>query len=146
MDRELTSKFIDGLFTVIDTDPLFSGLQMTPDVYMNFLYHLDPEEVRFAETQSFPQHDEEYLEHIRRLPCMICGKQHVSEAHHLKDMELCGLTQKAPDAFAIPLCHNCHLGIAHGTGFKEAIKWLPYDIKTVCKIMYLRWKNGVRTR
>lgn len=139
-DRELMSQFIDGVFQVLDQEPLFAGAKLTPDTRYNYFFHLDPEEIKFADAQKFDQHDEKYLEHIRTQPCMICGIQHRSEAHHLKDMELCGMGQKAPDAFAIPLCHQCHMNVAHGTGFKESLRWLPFDIKTACRVMYLRWK------
>lgn len=144
MDRELMSKFIDGIFNILDTNPLYAGIKLHPSVYMNFLWHLDMEEIKNAEKQDVPQFEKKYLEYIRTRPCLICGIQHCSEAHHIKDMELCGISQKSADVFAIPLCHNCHMKIAHGTGFKESLKWLPYDIKTVCKILYFRWKNGIR--
>ena len=140
-DRATMSKFIDGCFTVIEQDPLFEGIILSPDVYLNFLYHITEDELRIIESQKYPDRDEDYLAFIRTRPCMICGRHHASEAHHIKEMELCGLTQKAPDVYAIPLCHKCHMTIAHGTGFKEKMSWLPYDLKTVCRIMYNRYKN-----
>lgn len=144
MDRDLMSKFIDGIFHIVDTSPMYAGICLHPSIYLNFLWHLDIEEIKNAEKQEVPQFEKKYLEYIRTRPCLICGIQHRSEAHHIRDMELCGISQKSADIFAIPLCHNCHMKVAHGIGFKESLKWLPYDIKTVCKILYLRWKNGIR--
>lgn len=40
MDRVLMSKFIDGVFQVIDTNPMYSGLKLTPDVRYNWAFHL----------------------------------------------------------------------------------------------------------
>lgn len=141
MDRELCSKFIDGIFTVIDTKPIYEGLILHPSIYYNYLFHLEPEEIHMAQTAVLPERDEDYLAYVRTLPCIICGKQHRSEAHHLKDNRLGGISQKSPDWAAMPLCHNCHLGIAHGTGFKDSMKWIPVALDVFTRISYLRWKN-----
>lgn len=141
MDRVLCSKFIDGVFTVIDQDPLYSGLQLHPSTYYNFIYHLDPEEIKFAQTQILPERDEDYLRHIRTMPCLICGIQHRSEAHHIRDVRTSGTAIKSPDFFAVPLCHTCHMTVAHGTGFRDSLRWIPLDLLDFCKINYIRWKN-----
>lgn len=141
MDRELLSKFINGIFYIIDTEPIYAGLKMTPDTYFNWVFHLDPEDIKQAQTTNLPERDSEYLNYVRSLPCICCGKQHRSDAHHLKDNRLGGISQKSPDWSAMPLCHECHLCIAHGTGFKEAIKWIPLDLDLFTRICYMRWKN-----
>lgn len=140
-DKETMSKFIDACFTVLDTDPLLAGIKLTPDTYFNWVFHTDPEIIRNAQQSQFPQHDQNYLNYIRTLPCIICGIQHRSEAHHLKHPKLCGLTQKAPDWAALPLCHKCHMGIAHGTGFKDRMNWLPIDIIDFLRLNYMRYLN-----
>lgn len=144
-DRTLMSKFIDGCFRVIDTNPMFEDLVLTPDTYYNWVFHIEPEELRLFTSASLPERDQSYLAHVRTRPCLICGVQHKSEAHHLKHPQLCGLTQKAPDWAAIPLCHDCHMGIAHGTGFKERIKWITdeMDIITFLRISYQRYVNNL---
>lgn len=141
MDRELMSKFIDGIFVVMNTNPMYAGIKLHPSVFYNWAFHLDPEEVKWAKQHYMPERDAEYLEYVRTLPCICCGVQHRSEAHHLKDNRLGGVSQKSPDWTALPLCHNCHLGIAHGTGWKEAMKWIPYDLDDFTRLCYQRWKN-----
>ena len=141
-DRELMSKYIDGLFTVIDQEPIFEGLKLTPDAFYNWVFHLTPEEIKMSQTiTDLPEHDEDYLNYTRGLPCIVCGKQHRSDAHHLKDNRLGGISQKSPDWTALPLCHTCHLNIAHGTGYKEAMAWLPISLMDFTRLCYLRWKN-----
>ena len=142
-DRETTSKFIEGCFQVIDSDPLFAGIELTPDTFYNWVFHLTDDDVRMAGMMNFDQRDADYLEYIRTKPCIICGIQHRSEAHHLKDMSLCGMSQKAPDWAAMPLCHKCHMNIAHGEGFRERMSWLPINIVDFLRLCYLRWKAGI---
>lgn len=142
-DRELMAKFIDCVFTVVDSDPRFEGLMMTPDTFYNWVFHLTDDDIKMAQTADLDERDAEYLEYIRTRPCIICGIQHRSEAHHLKDMRLCGLSQKAPDWAAMPLCHRCHLGIAHGGGFKERMSWLPIDIADFLRLCYMKWLTRI---
>lgn len=142
-DRETMAKFIDGCFQVLDTDPIFAGITLSPDTFYNWCFHISPEDIQMAQTMDFDDRDPEYLEYIRSRPCIICGIQHRSDAHHIKDMRLCGLTQKAPDWATIPLCHKCHLSIAHGTGFKDRMKWLPIDMVDFLRLCYLRWRTRI---
>lgn len=142
-DRELMAKFIDCMFQVIADDPRFAGIQLTPDTFYNWVFHLTHDDIRNVQGVELPERDKDYLEHIREKPCIICGIQHRSEAHHLKDMRLCGMGQKAPDWAAMPLCHKCHMNIAHGEGFKDRMSWIPIDIADFLRICYLRWKAGI---
>ena len=144
MDRELCSKFIDGIFTVIDTKPLYSGLMLHPSVYFNYLFHLDPEEIKLAQKTDLPERDEEYLSYIHNQPCMVCGIQHRSHAHHCKLLNYITNSKKTPDWTAISLCQEHHLHGAHQQGHNwlvESLKWLPVDLETFCRINYIRWKN-----
>lgn len=139
MDRELLSKFIDGIFTVLDQDPIYSGLKLSADTFYNWVYHLDKEQIAAVVAQNYPERDAAYLDYVRSRPCIICGIQHRSEAHHLKDMSLCGMAQKAPDWGTVPVCHTCHMLVAHGTGFKEAMGWVPIGLPEFTKICYSRY-------
>lgn len=141
MDRELCSKFIDGIFQVIDQDPIYSGLQLHPSVYFNWCFHLDKEEIKQAQTEVLPERDENYLNYQRTRPCMICGIQHRSQAHHVRDTRTAGMAIKSPDWFSLPLCSMCHMTVAHGTGFKDAMSWLPLELMDFCRINYIRWRN-----
>lgn len=142
-DRETMAKFIDGVFQVIDYDPLLAGIQLTPDCFYNWVNHISVDDIKTAQMADLPERDPEYLEYIRTKPCILCGIQHRSEAHHLKDNRLGGISQKSPDWAAMPLCHKCHLGIAHGTGFKERMGWIPIEMVDFLRLCYLKWKmNG----
>lgn len=45
-----------------------------------------------------------YLDHVRSLPCVVCGAK--SEAHHFGGG---GMGLKGPDTYAISLCHKHHM-------------------------------------
>lgn len=141
MNRELMSKFIDGVFQVIDQDPIYSGLRLHPSVYINWAYHVDNEELKQAQTATLPERDADYLNYQRTCPCIICGIQHRSEAHHVRDTRTAGTGIKSPDWYSLPLCHNCHMTVAHGVGFKESLKWLPLELIDFCRISYMRWRS-----
>lgn len=144
MDRELCSKFIDGIFTIIDTKPIYEGLLLHPSIYFNYLFHLEKEEIQLAKDAELPERDEDYLEHIHNMPCIVCGLQHRSHAHHAKIPRYVSNSKKTPDWTALPLCYLHHLQGAHLLGSKwleEHLKWLPVDLETFCRINYIRWKN-----
>lgn len=141
MDRELMSRFIDGIFTVLDQDPIYSGLKLSPDVFLNFIYHVDKEEINNVQMQKLPDKDEDYLNFQRSRPCLICGIQHRSQVHHIRDTRTAGVGIKSPDWYSISLCPTCHMLVAHGTGFKEALWWIPMDLMDFCRLCYIRWKN-----
>ena len=78
--------------------------------------------------------------------CESCGEP-ASEVHHIKHL--------TPDNIDNPevtlnesnlmcLCHKCHMNIAHGTGFKDRMKWIQIDILAFLRICYLRWKGGLK--
>ncbi len=135
------SDFISGVFTVLDTNPMYAGIKLTPDTFYSWINHVTIDEVTGVRCQEVPERDVEYLNYIRERPCLICGIQHRSDAHHIRDTRTAGTAIKSPDWYTIPLCHQCHILIAHGTGFKEAIKWIKIDLMDFCKMCYLRWKN-----
>lgn len=144
MDRELMSKFIDGIFSVLDSNPLYAGIELHPSIYFNYLFHLDPEEIKMAQKADLPERDSEYLSYIHDRPCVVCGLQHRSHAHHAKLLNYVSNSKKTPDWTAIPLCYLHHLEGAHQQGHKwleEKLKWLPMDLETFCRISYIRWKN-----
>lgn len=143
MDREIASKFIDGIFSVLDIDSLYNGLMLHPSIAYNWVFHLDKEELRLVKNRNFLERDEYYLNYIREQPCIICGIQHKSEAHHIRDTRTAGVAIKSPDWYAIPLCHDCHMKVAHGVGFKESMNWLPIDLMDFCKLCYSRWLNKI---
>lgn len=48
--------------------------------------------------------DKQWLEVIRQLPCLNCGRMPV-DAHHVGSR---GMGLKNPDSMVIPLCRTCH--------------------------------------
>lgn len=148
MDRTLTSKFIDGIFTVIETDPLFSGLQLTSDVAYNWVFHITPDDLHAVDHMNLPERDPDYLEYVRQRPCLLCGVQHRSEAHHAKVGQNIAVAMKTEDFRAIPLCHKCHLGIAHQEGNAELERQLGFitsrfTLEQFTRLCYCRWKSGL---
>lgn len=135
------SDFINGVFTVIDTNPIYEGLKLTPDTRYCWINHITHEEIKTVQAINFPERDNDYLNYIREQPCIICGKQHRSDVHHIRDTRTAGEAIKSPDWYTIPLCHDCHMLYAHGTGFKEAMAWIKIDLQDFCRICYQRWKN-----
>ena len=142
MDRGLCSKFIDGIFEVLKK-PMYAGIKMHPSVFYNWAFHIDPVEITIAKGTDLPERNENYLNYIRSLPCVCCGVQHRSDAHHLKDNRLGGISQKSPDWTALPLCHECHMTVAHGEGWKKAMEWIPLELDSFTKLCYLRWLNNM---
>lgn len=47
-----------------------------------------------------------YLDWIRSQPCFVCDRGAPSHAHHHTGRR--GLSQRAHDHDAMPLCHDCH--------------------------------------
>jgi hypothetical protein len=58
--------------------------------------------------------DEPYLRWIRRLPCCICSHTPPNDAHHITGA---GMSLKAPDRTAIPLCRTHHGHYHDGRGY-----------------------------
>ena len=148
MNREEMSLFIDAVFQVLENNKIFSALELSPDIRNNWVYHVTKEEINEVSKIKLPQEDSEYLNYIRSLPCLVCGKRGYTNAHHLKDPALCGLSQKAGDWATIPLCcagynGGCHHGLAHGQGVEalnHALRWIPFDLKDFCALQYNRWR------
>lgn len=144
MDRTLMSKFIDGIFHIIDSDSAYNGLMLHPSINYNWVFHLEPEEIQLAQKAELPERDEDYLRYIHDKPCLICGLQHNSHAHHAKIPKYVSNSKKTPDWTAIPLCYLHHLVGAHSQGhqwLEEHLVWLKIDLETFCRINYIRWKN-----
>lgn len=149
MDRKETSIFIDGIFRMLEEREIFQGLELAPDIQHNWTRHITEDDIKYVRGLKFPERDERYLDYIRSLPCLVCGRRNV-QAHHLKDQQLCGMAQKAPDWAAIPLCTDydggCHHALAHGQGpqaLQDAVRWIGFDLKDFCRLLYNRWKNHI---
>lgn len=57
--------------------------------------------------------DRRYLEWIRRQPCCSCGVVGSVEAHHMTGA---GMSMKANDHEAMPLCTKCHRAFHDASG------------------------------
>jgi len=64
--------------------------------------------------KGFSFRSEDYLSYIRTFPCCKCGSVFEVEAHHVSGIlaqmgiDPGGLSSKAPDSHAVPLCRVCH--------------------------------------
>lgn len=145
MTMDEASVFIDYCIKVIDSSPIFDGLVLHPSIRYLWVRKITADDLRQLESVNLPEKDAEYLLHTRNQCCLCCGKQG-AEVHHLKVSGYTGTAFKAPDWLSIPLCHECHIGFAHGVGQDSLFERLNYIKKHInmvdfCKIRYLRWKN-----
>ncbi len=49
-----------------------------------------------------------HIARVKSLPCAVCGQSGPSDAHHIRSGQ--GMSQRADDFLAIPLCKGCHQG------------------------------------
>lgn len=145
MTKKETSDFIYRLITFIDTSEALSDFILPPDLRYCWTNHLDGGLVDRVLQEVYPQTNEYYLKHIRKLTCIRCGCKG-GEAHHIKRGS--GLGRKNPDWFTIPICHKCHVEYLHSTvgeeNFLREIKPIigGLDIELFCKILYYMWLNN----
>lgn len=52
---------------------------------------------------------DKYLNTLRGSPCLVCRRG--AEAHHLQHVGERGVGRKSGDNWAVPLCHECHMGL-----------------------------------
>ena len=69
-----------------------------------------------------PGMSEAHLECVRQLPCVICGKVGRGDPHHLRIASERGMSVKAPDKWAVPMC-RIHHDEAHKVGTKVENRW-----------------------
>lgn len=148
MTAEEAGMLIDASIYLIDNARCFNGLILHPSIRYTWIRHLDLEQKKQLMQEKYPLRDNEYLAHIRKQACIWCGRSNMSEPHHLKIAGESGEALKSSDIYAVPLCHECHIGCLHQNGagdFKKGLSWITdyVDIKTFCKANYLRWKNKI---
>lgn len=74
--------------------------------------------------------DAKHLAMIRLLPCVLCGQQGITQAHHLLrtgDPTQRGTGRKPADKFCIPLCVHHHTAL-HAKGDEEAFLMETYGV------------------
>lgn len=49
-----------------------------------------------------------HIDRIKRMDCCLCGAIGPSDAHHIREGQ--GMSQRAGDYLAVPLCKSCHQG------------------------------------
>jgi len=78
------------------------------------------------------EYDAAYLAHVRRLPCCICYDETSVEAHHPRNVaddpniRYVGLSTKASDRWAVPLCGRHHREL-HAFGSEREF-WASYGL------------------
>jgi|SRR5882672_8208337 len=85
------------------------------------------------------QRDENYLRHIRTLPCCICGDNTSVEAAHLRvgsindDKRDTGGGERPSDQWAVPLCGTHH---RQQHAMNEMLFWRCYGIDPFALAMH----------
>lgn len=148
MDRDEASLFIDSSLRLIDKAKCFQGLILHPSIRYTWIKNISTDEIIEANRWEFQREDKEYLKYQRNQACLWCGKQHQTEAHHLRDLGYCGTGYKIGDWGTIPLCHDCHINNLHSKGkesFMESINWITryLSLDVFCKICYNRYKQKI---
>ena len=145
MDRETTSIFIDKCIYLIDHAKNFKGLYLHPSIRNTWIRHITHDEIEQLRYVNFPERNKEYLEYLRKQPCLWCGKSNNIEAHHLRINGFGGVSIKPKDVYCVSLCKECHVNYhIHGSDkFFEDCKWITkyVDIVSFLKFNYLRWLN-----
>lgn len=88
-----------------------------------------------------PFRSEPYLSWVRSLPCCGCGVVGRVEAHH-NIADRFG-TAKAPDAYALPLCPDCHRELHRNWHEWEAIHGPQW--RHACRTLHEALRAGVLT-
>lgn len=90
------------------------------------------------------QHDDKHLQFLRGLPCIVCGDNTSTEAAHVRyadrsvAKEMSG-QRKPDDAFAVPLCGECH---REQHKMKETEFWYFQDIDPIKIALALWYRSG----
>lgn len=141
MDKKQTSEFISNVLVWCDENEI----TLPPEARYLWFNWVCPEVLRETEQLKLPDKSPEYLSHLRRSHCLICGVT-PCEAHHVHLSF--GLGSTLPDWAAIPLCDECHRNNfgGHITSDQLFLKtkylpWAKYGAKAVLKAMYEKWRE-----
>jgi hypothetical protein len=88
------------------------------------------------------QRDGRYLDWIRSLPCLVCGRP--AEAHHTGPH---GLGKKADDSTAIPLCtehHTMGRSAYHRIGCAAFESRFGLVVANLVRLLNQRWKERLQ--
>lgn len=64
-----------------------------------------------SSSQGLQRENKSHLRKLERLPCCKCGRNPAGVAHHTTHHQDRGMSRKAPDWAAMPLCPTCHASI-----------------------------------
>lgn len=145
MSLEEMSEFIDKSIWLCDNAKIFQGLILHPSIRNVWIRHITQDDIYSVNKMKIPLRDKEYLEYIRKQPCLWCGIANKSEAHHLRINNNSGVAIKPSDVYCVPLCRKHHIEY-HAKGSEKFYKecdWITkyVDIATFCMLNYSRWYN-----
>lgn len=145
MSKKEASDFIFQLITFVDTNEALEDFILPPDLRYCWTHQLDERLIEEVQQYSFPERNEYYLKHQRKLTCIRCGRKG-GQVHHIKRGS--GLGNKNPDWFTIPICEECHVPYLHSKvgepAFLNEIKYIigGLDIELFCQISYYMWLHN----
>jgi hypothetical protein len=97
------------------------------------------------------QTDPAYLDMIRTLPCVICGRGAPNHAAHVRygseehGKPLTGMGIRPDDKWTLPLCHKHHITGQHLSG--ERLWWAEQSIDPIRLCVTLRdaYEKGIKS-
>lgn len=143
MILEEMANFIDRSIWLCDNAKAFQGLILHPSIRHTWIRHIKEDDLRNLNVKNLPMCSQEYLQYLRGQACIVCGRQHMSEAHHLRIGGTAGTSTKPPDYMCVSLCRNCHRDY-HTKGhqwFEQQCQWISKYISFYyfCICNFSRW-------
>ncbi len=96
---------------------------------------------RFKEKKT---RSSQHLGKVRRVPCLVCGANPPSHAHHIQFAEHRGFGQKVGDQWTVPLCGMCHHKL-HTCKEGERLFWVFEGVDALEKAKQLWGETNATT-
>ena len=84
----------------------------------------------------------EYYEWVSHLPCCLSGSQLVGRPHHLRYAGYCGVGQKPPHVFCVPITYINHT-LIHTKGIKAVEKMYGVNVVEILNELHERFISEI---